>query len=198
MYVFVNPQDNTDYVIYDTAFAPITLGVNSWGDLESDQSVYEEHQPIIYKPIPQPFFVKKKTTQTLDSSSSSSSSSSKPPFKPALKRKAVSDTLACSSRSSSNYKKEKRGGGEEETCITKTEFVHHFTSLLEAPDPKLITKVYMVLDGFKITPQVMDVVTDLVQFVNAKSLENTMAYKKRSKTFKAQLSYLLVGITQLK
>lgn len=173
MTVYLNPNDNSDYVGYDTAPVMISsIGVNPWGGVDYDKTVYEEHSAIIYQPLVSSQIPEKPL----------------PPFRPAvnLKRRAADVTYKIPKRRKTDVEETHRISGEA--------FVSHFMGMPESPDPALLWEVYSLLNGFKITPLIMDVVSALVVFVYSKSLENTMGCGKRSKTFKAQLDYLLINL----
>lgn len=189
MNVYVNSEDNSDYVVYDTARELVTpvCSSNLWGRVEYDREVYEEHRQIMYSP-PQ---------KAPDSSSPPPTpTTEKAPFRAAAVKRKSPTTF-------SGFKKRAREAprdedGHDPGYVSKPEFVDRFVSMKDRPSVSLLCTVYDLLDGFKITPQVLDVVTDLVEFVCTKSLKNTMGCKKRSKTFKAQLSYLLVKMALAK
>lgn len=183
--VYINPNDNTQYVVYDTAEEMVArISDNTWVSVDYNKSAYEPCRTTIYQPLNEEFYRK---TQP--------SGVSRVPFRSineVKKRKPlVFDTTTTNS---SRPKPKRRRIAGNHDVISLPAFINYFTKMPERPDTDLLCKVYELLNGFKITDQVLDVVAALVQFVSTQSLENTMSFKKRSKTFKAQLSYLLDNI----
>jgi hypothetical protein len=196
MTVYINSHDNTDYLVYDDTvemIAPITE-CNPWGGVDYDKSVYEAHQPIVYlPPPPPPPIISPEGTHAMNHKTTTP----KPPFRSSNENHNNNNNNKRHAASTLKSMKRRRKLTVEDGRMLREEFVANLSKLPEEPDVGLLCRVYSLLDGFKITPQVMDVVTALVQFVHTDSLENTMGYKKRSKTFKAQLGYLLVGLSRI-
>ena len=180
MNVYINPRDNDEYVVIDTASAIIApIGTSPRGTVEYDQMVFEK--------ITQPIYRHDDSLHTVI----------KPQEPPAPFDLRPSDTVGKKLK-----RKRRRPSREEEeeeeypkkALMTKLTFATHFLNDPDQPEDlsvKLLGNIYDVIECFEINQMTLDVVNAVIQFVYTKSLQNTMGCVRRNKRFKSQMQYIL-------